>query len=134
MKKMKGQLYVLESAIGILIILSILLLFFRTPRIPEFKSINYKLKAYEALQIMKVNGDLRRDAIDANVTSIKSKLSPYLPSFLNYSLTVFDQNGNLTPIPSSLNKKDMVCVSYLLAGNFDEYSPRIVKVCLWGFS
>ncbi len=133
-ERMKGQLYTLESAIAILMILVILIFLFKAPRpLPEFKTINYKLKAYNSLEFLERNGNLRRDATDANATAIEEKLSPYIPDFINYTVVIFNQSTNLTLKPSFLDKKDVISVSYFLAGDIDEYSPRDVRVYLWGF-
>lgn len=129
---MKGQLYTLEAAISVLIVLSFLVFLYKYPSLPEFKTINYKLKAYNALNTLDENGELRKDVMEKNVSSIEEKLSPYIP--INYAVVIFDETSNVTVKPSFVDKENILSLSYFLAGDVDGYKPREVKVYLWGFS
>ena len=129
--EMKGQLYTLEAAIAVFIIFSFLLLFYKTPPSPEFKTINYKLRVYDALTTLDESGELRKDVMKKNVSSIEEKLSPYIPT--NYTVVIFNKTSNITAKPSFVDKENVISLGYLLAGDVDEYKPREVKVYLWGF-
>jgi hypothetical protein len=131
---MRGQLFTLESLLAILMLLFIVVYLFQNPPAsPEFKSINYKLKAYNALIILEKTGELRKDVADNNVTSIQNKLNPFLPDFLSYNVTIFNETTNITQMPSLPNEKNTLSVGYLLAGDIDDYKPREVRVYIWGF-
>ena len=130
--EMKGQLYTLESAIAVLILLSFLIFFYKAPSLPEFKTINYKLKAYNALSTLDESGELRKNVMEKNVSSIEEKLSPYIS--INYTVVIFNETSNITVKPSFVDKENILSLSYLLAGDVNEYKPREVKVYLWGFS
>ncbi|MDI6825717.1 MAG: hypothetical protein QMD36_00785 [Candidatus Aenigmarchaeota archaeon] len=137
---MKGQLFTLESLISILMLLFIVVYLFQNPPTsPEFRRINYKLKAYNGLKILEETGELRKDAVDDNSTraceSIKTKLDPFIPDFLNetYRVVLFDETGNITEIPSLASENNMLSVSYLLVGDIGDYKPREVRVYIWGF-
>lgn len=133
-KFMKGQLFTLESFISILMLFFIVVYLFQNPPTsPEFKTINYKLEAYNGLKILEKTGELRKDVVDNNVTSIENKLNPFLPNFLYYNVTIFNETTNITQIPSLVNEKNTLAISYLLAGDIDYYKPREVIVYVWGF-
>lgn len=131
---MRGQLFTLESLLAILMLLFIVVYLFQNPPTsPDFKTINYKLKAYNALIILEKTGELRRDVADNNVTSIENKLNPFLPDFLNYNVTIFNETTNITQMPSLTNEKNTLSVGYLLAGDIDDYKPREIRIYIWGY-
>jgi hypothetical protein len=131
---MKGQLFTLESLIAILMLLFIVIYLFQNPPAsPEFKTINYKLKAYNGLEILEKTGELRKYVVDNDTTSIENKLKPFIPAFLNYNVTIFNETANVTRMPSLTNENNTLSVSYLLVGDIDDYKPREVRVYIWGF-
>jgi len=131
---MKGQLYTLEVGIAILMILSfVILLFLNPPASPEYNIINYKMKAYNGLETLERTGELRRYVADNNATAINESLNPYIPNFLSRAVVIFNETTNLTTKPSLTDVNDSVSVSYFLAGDFDDYKPRDVRVYLWGY-
>jgi hypothetical protein len=47
---------------------------------------------------------------------------------------LYNETTNITSISSQIeNQRDVVSVSYLLAGDFDNYGLRDVRVFMWGF-
>jgi len=131
---MKGQLYTLEVGIAILMMLSIIIfLFLNPPTSPEYSVINYKMKAYNGLETLERTGELRRYVADNNATAVNESLDPYIPSFLSRSVAIFNGTSNLTTKPSLTDVNDSISVSYFLAGDFDDYNPRDVRVYMWGY-
>jgi hypothetical protein len=90
---------------------------------------NYKIKTYEALKVLDGTGKLRKDVVNNNVSSIRNNLYPFMPKNLNYNVTIFNDTTNITMKPSS--SSDIISVSYFIAGDFDNYSPKDVRVYLW---
>lgn len=132
----KGQIYTLEVGIAILMILSIIIfLFLNPPTLPEYRKINYKIKAYEGLEVLERTGELRDFAINdtPNIVSINDSLNSFLPSFISRAIVVFNETTNLTVKPSLADVNDSITVSYFLAGDFDDYKPREVRVYMWGY-
>jgi len=131
---MKGQLYMLEVGIAILMILSVVIfLFLNPPDSPEYKIINYKMNAYTGLEVLERTGDLRRYVADNNATAINESLNQYIPNFLSRTVVIFNDTTNLTTKPSLSNLNESISVSYFLAGDFDDYKPRDVRVYMWGY-
>jgi len=131
---MKGQLYTLEVGIAILMILSIVIfLFMNPPSTPEYSIINYKMNAYTGLEALEQTGELRRYVADNNATAIDDSLGPYIPNFLNRTVVIFNETTNLTTKPSLSDINNSISVSYFLAGDFDDYKPRDVRVYMWGY-
>ena len=129
---MKGQMYILEATISILLILFIVVYLFQNPlNSPEYERMNYKIKTYTAITVLDDTGKLRKDVVNNNVSSIRDNLYPFMSKNLNYNVTIFNDTSNITMKPSS--SSDMISVSYFLAGDFDNYLPRDVRVYLWGF-
>jgi len=131
---MKGQLYILEVSIAILIILSFVIFLFLNPSAsPEYNIINYKMNAYTGLEALERTGELRRYVADNNATAINESLGPYIPIFLSRAIVIFDDTTNLTTKPSLTDVNDSISVSYFLAGDFDDYKPRDIRVYMWGY-
>jgi len=129
----KAVLYSLESAIAITMILFIVVfLFQKPPTSPEFYEVNYKIKAFSGLKTLAMTGELRKHAMDNDVTSIENKLNSYIPSSLDYGVVIFNKSTNITEMPPITDKKEVISVSYLLTGDIDDYRPRDVRVYLWG--
>lgn len=125
-------MYILEATISILLILFIVVYLFQNPfNSPEYERMNYKIKTYKAITVLDDTGKLRKDVVNNNVSSIRDNLYPFISKNLNYNVTIFNDTSNITMKPSS--SSDMISVSYFLAGDFDNYLPRDVRVYLWGF-
>lgn len=132
---MKGQLFTLESVISILMIFIIVVfLFSNPPKSPEFNKVNYKLKIYNGLKILDESGKLSTYVSNNDVDSIQDRLKPYISNIQNYKVVIFNQTTNITQKPSLYNESEVISVSYFLAGDFDNYQPRDVRVYLWGLS
>jgi hypothetical protein len=131
---MKGLLFTLESFMAILMLFFIIILLFQNPPTsPEFKRINYKLNVYNGLMTLEKTGELRKDAVNDNATSIQNKLNPYLPGFLNCSVVIYNDTTNITVKPVLTNENETLSVSYFLTGDVDNFKPREVRVHIWGY-
>jgi len=129
---MKGVLYTVESVIAILMILFIVVFLFQRPQpSPEYQIINYKLNTYNGLKILDEMDNLRDYVMNRDVNLIENGLNPYVPDSLNYTVVIFNETTNTTEKPS-LTDRDVISVSYFLAGDLDNYNPREVRVYLWG--
>ena len=132
---MKGQLFTLEAAIAILMILIIIVfLFSNPPKSPEFNEINYKLKIYNGLKILDETGRLSTYVSNNDANAIQNGLRPYISNIKNYKVVIFNQTTNITQKPSLSNESEVISVSYFLAGDLDNYQPRDIRVYLWGLS
>jgi len=123
----------MEAVIGILLIFTILIVLFQNPPVPlEFKTTNYKLRAITGLEVLKDLGYLRQHVSDENLTAIYLKMSPYIPNFVTYNITLFNLTTNITKIPT-ITDEFAVSVGYMVAGDADTYKPKEVVVYIWGF-
>ncbi len=89
--------------------------------------------AYNGLVTLEKTGELRKDVVNNNATSIQNKLSPYLLSFLNYTVVIFNDTTNVTAKPSLSEMNESISVSYFLAGDMDDFKPREIRVYIWGY-
>lgn len=130
---MKGSFYVLESAIAIILMVTALTFVLqRMPEALELSKVNYKLKVYDALKISESVGDLRKNTLENNAAAIKTELGSYIPVFLSYDVAIYNKTSNITAFPS-IDSDDVITVSYFLAGRIGNYTPREVRVFVWGF-
>ena len=69
---------------------------------------------------------------DNNATIINESLDPYMPGFLSRAVVIYNNTNSLTTEPSLSDKNESISVSYFLAGDFDDYKAREVRVYMWG--
>jgi len=125
---MKGLMKVLEAVMAILMILVVyVLLFSSTVRPPDLETINLQLKAFNSLQALDQNNELRTLALQNNVTAITNKLSPLLSSQINYRVSVC----NISCAMQTINSTKVSSVSYILSGDYGNFNPKQVMVYLW---
>jgi len=131
----KGSLYMLESALAIVMMVTALAFVLSRPAGgSDLSAANYKLTAYNALKMMDDVGDLRENAVNDNASAIRTELQAYVPSTLSLDVAVFNSTTNTTAVPSpSASSSSVVTVGYIVAGRSGSYSPREVRVYLWGF-
>ena len=130
---MKGILRTLEAVIGATILGFVLVFYFGTPIEPvEVPPANYKLYAYSGLEILEEVGKLREYALDGNTAGIESHLNSYIPYFLDFNVTIYNETSNITVVPS-IDSENVLTVSYLLAGEAGNYSALEVRVFIWGY-
>lgn len=79
-------------------------------------------------------GELRKDVVNNNATSIQNKLNPYLPATLNYTVVIFNETTNVTTKPSLSTINESISASYFLTGDIDDFKPREVRVYIWGYA
>jgi len=128
--KMKGSYYVLESIIAIVIMVTtVAFVLQKPPESLELSYVNYKQDAYNGLKISEEVGNLRKNALNGDASSIKSDLSSYMP--ISYDVAIFNQTSNLTAVPS-LDSENIITVSYFIAGRMGNYTPREIRVYMWG--
>ena len=127
---MKGSYFILESIIAIFIMVtSVAFVLQKPPENIEMSYMNYKQNAYNGLKILEQVGDLRKNILDNDSTSIKNDLATYIK--VSYGVTIFNQTTNLTAIPS-IDSKNILIVSYFIAGKSGTYIPRELRVYIWG--
>jgi hypothetical protein len=130
---MKGSFYTLEATIAAIMMIMTLTLFFqKTPEALELSKSNYKLKFYDALKTTENVGDLRKNALDNNANAIKSELDLYIPSSLDYNVTIYNRTTNTTNIPE-LSSENVITVDYFLSGRVGNYTARDIRIFIWGF-
>lgn len=130
---MKGSLYTLESAIAIVLMVTVLSLVIRqTQTTGALDIVNYKIRVYNALKASDDVGDLKVNVLGKNVSLIKADIEATASSFLDYEVVIYNRTGAVTNEPD-IDSENVVTVSYFLAGYVGEYDPREVRVFMWGF-
>lgn len=131
---MKGTYYTIEAVIAILMIVTIFLLLYKTsPPNPEIDVANVKTQIYDGLDNLKSKGSLREQALDNNATGIKNDLDDFLPLNIELDVTIYNQSFNNVTQTHSEQVEDTVSVSYFIAGDVGNYTPKEIRVHAWGF-
>ncbi len=125
----KGAFYTLEAAIAVVIIVTTLAYTMRTQATLELSKANLKQKVFDSLKILDDVGDLRKDVLQNNATAIKVDLSDYITE--SFDVALFNKTSNLTATPV-ISEQTVVTVSYFIAGNIGNYTPREIRVYVWG--
>lgn len=125
---MKGLLQSLEAIIAILAIVTVFVTVYsgKSP-IPEFDTINWKVRGFDALKALD-NSNMLRDIVTTNSTSaLKDRLSGLLPSQLNYDVVICERNCGQPDIQSD----KLTSVTYVIAGDLNNYLPRQIILYMW---
>ncbi len=132
---MKGIMFTLEVIFGILMILFIIVYLFRNPAsVSSSRFGDFKTQIYDSLASLDKTGDLRKRAVDNDVTGIKADLNPYIADFVSYEVVLYNSTANITNYPSNItSQNNTIAVSYFIAGDLGKYNPRDVRVFAWGF-
>ena len=125
---MKGISRSLEAVIAILAILAVFLnVYSGRESLPEFDTINWKIRGFEALKNLDDNNILRDVVITNSSSLIKDRLSTLLPSQLNYDVIICEKDCGKPDIQT----EKLTSVIYLISGDLNNYLPRQVILYLW---
>lgn len=125
---MKGLLKSLESIISILTIFVVFIVYFAsTEPVAEFETINWQLKGLYALRSLDQNNELRSYVLANNTQSIENKLMPYVPPEINIKVVVCQLDCEKPDVQS----EKTVSVSYLIAGDVNDFRPRQIILYMW---
>ena len=131
---MKGTYYTIEAAVAIFLVVSIFLLLFLTPqKNPEIDRTNVKNDIYKALETLNSKGSLRNQTLNNDVTAIKNDLASFLPVNINLNVAIYNKTFNNLTTEVTDQVMDIVGVSYYIAGDIGNYTPKEVRVHAWGF-
>ena len=131
---MKAVYYNLEAVIAAFLVMGIfLLLFFSIPKSQEVERANLKTDIYRGLEILNEKGSLRVYALENNATTIKNDLRIFLPISVSSHVTIFNKTFNSLTTPFTEETSDTISVSYAIAGNVGNYTPKEIRVYVWGF-
>ena len=125
---MKGLLQSLEAIIAILAVMTFFITFYSgMSAIPEFDTINWKVRGFNALKALD-ESNMLRDAVTANSTSLlKNRLSGILAAELNYDVVICITDCGKPDIQSD----KLTSIIYLVSGDLNNYLPRQVVLYLW---
>ena len=124
----KGLLQSLEAIIAILAIMTFFITFYSgMSAIPEFDTINWKVRGFNALKALD-ESNMLRDVVAVNSTSLlKDRLSSILSAQLNYDVVICTTSCGKPDIQSD----KLTSVVYLVSGDLNNYLPRQVILYLW---
>jgi len=127
---MKAQVKTLEAIVAVSILVATLVFFSLSAKpMQRLSLLNYKLSAYDALSLLEATGELRKDVVNNDVTSLEKRLKPFINAEL--AVVIFNKTANLQPIPNLLTKESVVAC-YYIAGDTGTYEPRKLCVYIWG--
>ena len=131
---MKGSYYTLEAGIAAFMVISIFaLLFLITPTNPEVQRANIKNDVYKGLDVLNSQGSLKTNALNNNATAIKTDLAKFISITLSNDVTIYNRTFVNVSSSFSARSTDTIVVSYFIAGNDGNYTPREIRAYVWGF-
>ncbi|MEM5797228.1 MAG: hypothetical protein QXD72_01740 [Candidatus Aenigmatarchaeota archaeon] len=131
---MKGTYYMIEAVVAIFLVVSIFLLLFLTPtKNPEIERANIKNDIYKALEILNSKGSLRNQTLNNDAAAIKSDLERFLPINIQLNVAIYNRTFNNLTAELTEQFTDIIGVSYYIAGDIGNYTPKEIRVHAWGF-
>lgn len=131
---MKGTYYVIEAAVAVFLVVTIFLLLFLSPqKNPEIERANVKNDIYKGLDTLLSKGSLRNQTLNNDATAIKNDLDDFLPVNMQLNVAIYNKSFSNLTAEVVEQTADMVGVSYYVAGDIGNYTPREVRVHVWGF-
>jgi len=124
----KGLLKSLESIISILIIFVVFIVYFAsTEPVAEFETINWQLKGLYALRGLDQSNELRQYVLANSSQTIENKLIPLVPPEINIKVVICQLYCEKPDVQS----EKIVSVSYLIAGDVNDFRPRQIILYMW---
>ena len=131
---MKGMYYTIEAMVAILLIVSVFFLLFSTQqKSPEVGRANIKNDIYKALETLDSKGSLINQTLNNDATAIKNDLSSFLPVNIQLNVAIYNKSFNNLTSEVTDQLLDVIGVSYYLAGDVGNYTPKEIRVHAWGF-
>ena len=125
---MKGISYILEVLIAVSI-LFLLTVYVITIPIEVKPKIEIKLLTYNLIENLLYSSSLRDDIINLNTKKIEDEISNFVKMY-EVRVAIFDEFGNnVTEIPE-IEDKNVVVISYFIAGNYEFFLPCELRVYL----
>ena len=128
---MKGISYTLEAIIAVSFLLLALVFFFKPISISDSSEYSYKKISYDSLKALADGGKLRQYSLNNDADSIEADLGSFI-SYLDYDVVIYNRTSNLTEV-TSINEKNVISVSYFVAGEAGNYSAKEIRLFVWGF-
>jgi len=109
-------------------VLVVYILIFSAPITPpDFETINVELQAFNALQNLDQNNELRTYVLQNDNTTISNKLADTIPSNINYLVGIC----GLTCTAPVINSTRSFSISYILSGDVGNFNPKQVLIYMW---
>lgn len=125
---MKGLLKSLESILSVLTIFVVFIVFFESNEtLPEFETVNWQMKGIYALRALDQDNMLRQYVLANDTGTIENKLLPFVPPEVNIKVVVCQTYCKMPDVQS----EKIVSVSYLIAGDVNDYRPRQIILYMW---
>jgi len=131
---MKGTYYLVEATVAIFLIISIFLILFSEPqKNPEINRANVKSDIYKALEVLNSKGSLRNQTLNNDASAIKNDLDDFIPVNIQLNVAIYNKSFDNLTAEVVQQVTDMVGVSYYIAGDVGNYTPKEIRVHAWGF-
>ncbi len=120
----KGFVQTLESSIGAVLILSmVILLYSYQPAVPEMQLLQ---KGYDCLENLDNTGYLRYYAFN-NLTELENNIDNCLPATTEFKIRICDTEDCSTNLPDN---KTIILASYLISG-YESPQPSLINLWVW---
>jgi len=131
-KTKKGFTKIIEAAIAIILLISIIsFLLSKKLTVSEYSIANYKLQIFNEISTLDKMGNLRKLVLENNTEKIKEAISSCYK--INCKVVLFNETTNITEdFKSDELEKIIASISYIISGDLGIYSPREIRIYIWG--
>ena len=125
---MKGMLKTFEAVIAIFMMATFFITVFATEeKTVDISTVNWKIIGFNALKALHDQNKLATAALSNDTSTIETRLSSIIPSTINYQVLVCTD----TCLKPSIISSEVTSVSFFIAGNASNVSPREVVLYIW---
>lgn len=125
---MKGVIQTLEAVIAAVLIMTVVVVYYGPKEnLPEFETIAWKLRGFDALKALDASNELRQYALANDTATIENKLLPILYTNINYRVLICESSCN----KPNINSEKITSVTYLMAGDVNNIKNRQVVLYMW---
>ncbi len=126
---MKGYVYTLEIALGLmLMVLTFVSLFSNPPQKPEIEVSIIKQSGFNALDFLNREGLLRELVQNLSETELESRLSALLSKSINIETEICTESCTASGISS---KGNVIAFDYYVSAYNENYMGRRVRLWMW---
>ena len=125
----KGYMYTLEALIGVTLILVSIVVMLNISQVPaSFSTALIKRQGFEALEFLDQSGELRPTVFAKNKIELKNRLRSLLPPSISFDLDIC----TVACFANVPQRRTVISVDYYIDGYHDTFSPKKVKLWMWG--
>ncbi|MEM5878687.1 MAG: hypothetical protein QXF12_07475 [Candidatus Aenigmatarchaeota archaeon] len=123
--------FLVEVSLSVILISVFLVILFNQNFENAMLTSKSKNAVFSAISSIEKKNQLRYLIANDDVEKINKTIKNSIPNLKNFYPVVYNKTANTTYIPDLSNKKNVYTVEYIIAGDYGNYDPKILRVFLW---